>query len=164
MATEQSYAEQPRESQRAAEQLLEIVPRLMRLLAADAQAGEPGAALTVTQFRTLGLLKRRGGTPGELARVLGITPATASEVVDLLVRRGLVERGDLPGDRRVTPLRLTPEGLARLDSARARTLAALGALLDRLAPADRAALAGGLDALLEVLRGEAAEERSERGG
>lgn len=148
MDTEHNCSQAGGDSQQVAEQLLDIVPRLRSLMAAEADA----VALTMTQLRVLALLKCRPRLPSELARELRVTPATVSEVVDLLVRRGLVERGEEPEDRRSTPLRITSEGLALLEAARGRALAAFQRLLARLDPADLARLASSLAALQEALR------------
>ncbi len=69
--------------------------------------------LTLPQLRVLFLIRRHPGiTTNEVASSLGITMSTVSGLVDKLVRAGLVERGRHPEDRRVVPLRLTPEGEA----------------------------------------------------
>ncbi len=151
MDTEPTHPEQYPERGRVAEHLLEAVPRLTRLISAEAQASDASGALTMTQLRALRLLNRGRRLPSELARDLSITPATASEVVDLLVRRGLVERGEVPEDRRLTTLQLTPTGLERLEAARARALMALERLLEKLEPADVAALERWLESLLDRL-------------
>lgn len=48
--------------------------------------------------------------PGELARHLRIAPRSATEVVDELERRGLVERTPDPADRRAVLVGLTAQG------------------------------------------------------
>jgi len=140
--------------QSAAEQLLEAVPRLMDLIAGEAQADGMDGSLTVTQLRVLGLLRRSERLPSELARELRITPATASEVVDLLVRRGLVARSEVPHDRRLTVLHITPAGASRLEAARARAVAGLQRLASQLSAGELAALQRGLAGLLAVLPGK----------
>lgn len=135
-----------------AEHLLEVVPRLWRLIAAEAQKAESAdEVLTTSQLRALGLLTRGVRLTGELARHMGITPATASEIVDLLVRRGLVERGEPGDDRRQTPLRATPEGLALHRAGRRRAVHALRALASRIDRQDAEALDHGLRALIALL-------------
>lgn len=141
-------------AQKTAEQLLDAVPSLMRLISSEAQSGGD-YALTMTQLRVLGLLTRGYKLPSELARELKITPATASEVIDLLVRRGLVERGDHPQDRRLSPLQVTLAGSSRLAAARQRALKGMMRLLAGLEPADLNALERGMRLLLEALRGDA---------
>ena len=139
------------------EQLLEVVPRLMRIISAEAQSGDTGESLTTSQLRALGLMARRHRLPSELARAMGVSPATTTDMVDLLVRRGLVQRWERPGDRRATELRITPAGLDQHEAARRRALAALNALLDGIHPADLDALERGLDALsTEMSGGQAA--------
>ncbi len=152
MDTEQHRPEEIADPQQVAEQLLEVVPRLRRIIAAEAQASGTCGTLTMSQLRVLGLLVSGQRLPSELARQLGISPATASEVVDLLVRRGLVERRGQTEDRRLTPLCLTPAGLAQWSSARERVLAALVALLARVEPSDLSDLKRGLGSLAGRLR------------
>ncbi len=152
MDTDQNSSSQAQTPAEAAELLLEAVPRLMRLIASEAQASGISEALTVSQLRALGVLARGQRLPSELARELRVTPATASEVADLLVRRGLVERGAHPEDRRVTLLRITPAGESLYTSARKRSLAALGSLLGRLTPTEAEALRRGLTPLLSILQ------------
>lgn len=146
-----------------AEHLLEAVPRLWRLIATEAQRAETAEdTLTTSQLRALGLLAKGVRLTGELARRLGVTPATASEIVDLLVRRGLVERGDPTDDRRQTPLSVTPAGLALHRAGRRRALLALQAVVARLEQGDAEALDRGLRALIAALgERQAVTEREE---
>ncbi|QLQ36253.1 MarR family winged helix-turn-helix transcriptional regulator [Micromonospora robiginosa] len=63
------------------------------------------------QARALGVLRRHGALrPGTLAEHLRIAPRSATEVVDGLQERGLVERRPDPGDRRATLVAPTAEG------------------------------------------------------
>ena len=56
-----------------------------------------------SQLRALGVLLRHGAVrSGELAEHLRIAPRSATEVVDALAERGLVERRPDPEDRRAT--------------------------------------------------------------
>lgn len=83
--------------------------------------------LTPHQFRALNVVARAGeGLPDvngesspeegpglrlkELAERLRIAPRSATEVVDQLAAKGLVERAAHPADRRATLLSLTAEG------------------------------------------------------
>jgi len=67
--------------------------------------------LTLPQLRVLFILRRHpGATTNFISQQLGVTVSTVSGLVDKLVRAGLVERLQAPDDRRVIPLRLTPEG------------------------------------------------------
>jgi DNA-binding MarR family transcriptional regulator len=90
-----------------------------------------------------------GISPGELARLSGVTPATATGSLDLLEARGLLRRARRQDDRRVVRLELTPAGrrfgrtmaeagtsamAAELRGLDARELRSLVALLEKLAP------------------------------
>lgn len=132
---------------------LEVLPRLMRLVAAAASDAGSGAFgfPSMTQFR---VLKRLAGGPwlgSDLAQELRVTPPTVSTAIDSLVRRGLVARGEAPEDRRAVPLQLTPEGKRCLDAMQERLVAALARLAEQIEPEERAALERGLKALARVL-------------
>jgi DNA-binding MarR family transcriptional regulator len=98
--------------------------------------------LSPHQARALGVVGRRDGVRlTDLAEALHIAPRSATEVVDGLQERGLVERTPDPGDRRAVILRPTEEGRrirAEIDAARTADSAELFA---RLPAADRAELA-----------------------
>ena len=75
--------------------------------------------LTPHQFRALNAVARETTCPGngepglrlkELAERLHIVPRSATEVVDQLAAKGLVERMADPSDRRATLLKLTEAG------------------------------------------------------
>ncbi len=66
--------------------------------------------LTISQIRTLALLQREPQRMGSISTYLGSTLSSATSIVDRLVERGLVERGQDPDDRRVVTCRLTQSG------------------------------------------------------
>lgn len=72
--------------------------------------------LTPAQYRALGVVARCTHRNGDelrlsgLAERLGIAPRSATEVVDALQDKGLVQRAPSPTDRRATALSLTDEG------------------------------------------------------
>ncbi len=145
----------------AADLLLEVVPRLMQIISSEAQSGVSSTGLTYTQVRVLGKLVGGRRLPSEVARDLRITPATVSEVVELLARRGMVERRDDPEDRRVSVLVATPAGVEAWRSARSRALAALEALVSRLGPGEARALELGLRSVLFTVAPDAAAQHEE---
>jgi DNA-binding MarR family transcriptional regulator len=49
-------------------------------------------------------------TVSRLAELLGVSKQAASRMADDMVSAGFLRRGDVPGDRRRTPLELTPLG------------------------------------------------------
>lgn len=91
--------------------------------------------------RALAVLLRHGPMrPGALAEHLRIAPRSATEVVDDLEHRGLVERTPDPGDRRATLLHLTAAGTAAGDAIRAARHAAAERFFAGLSAADHAEL------------------------
>ena len=106
--------------------------------------------LSPHQGRALGVVCRGGEVRiSALAETLRIAPRSATEVVDGLVQRGLVERAPDPADRRAVIVRPTSAGervRAEVDAARA---ADSRAYFDQLPAEDRAALARMLRALVD---------------
>lgn len=67
--------------------------------------------VTLPQFRVLVLLATHGAQrSADLAGHLGVTPSTASRMIDRLVRKGLVHRSRMREDRRTVRLHLTQAG------------------------------------------------------
>jgi DNA-binding MarR family transcriptional regulator len=86
---------------------------------------------------------------GSLARRERIAAPTAVRIVDALVREGLVERLDVPGDRRRRDLAPTAAGRALMERGRARRIERLTGELAGLADDDLSTL----ERALEVLEG-----------
>jgi DNA-binding MarR family transcriptional regulator len=115
------------------------VARTLRHLTKDAL--EP-LNVAPSHGRALAVLLRHGPMrPGALAEHLRIAPRSATEVVDDLERRGLVERAPDPADRRATLLNLTVGGTATGDAIRVARQAAAERFFAGLSEADRADLA-----------------------
>ena len=97
----------------------------------------------------LGALARHGAVRlGALSEHLHIAPRSATEVVDALEARGLVERRPDPADRRATLVTLTPRGGELTASIRSARVAEAEEFFARLDDADRAALTRILATLL----------------
>ncbi len=77
----------------------------------------------------------------ELSDHLHIAARSATEVVDALETRGLVERRPDPGDRRATLAALTEHGTSVLDAIRAAQGTEAERAFGRLTQTDRADLA-----------------------
>jgi DNA-binding MarR family transcriptional regulator len=95
-----------------------------------------------SQFRALRMLNHHGPIRlSDLSGRLHIAPRSATEVVDALESRGLVERRPDPSDRRATLVELTAQGTGVLGAIRAARGTEAERLFDRLTPADRDHLA-----------------------
>jgi DNA-binding MarR family transcriptional regulator len=89
--------------------------------------------LTLQQMRAFAFILARGRTPiSRLADALGIRPNVATGIIQRLVDRGLIERREDPGDRRVRQLTVTDRGLALIDELSGIVLAKGRELFDRL--------------------------------
>jgi DNA-binding MarR family transcriptional regulator len=112
-----------------------ITPRTLDLLVALRRAGEPYVR-----------------TPSELAHLLVLTPGGVSQRLDRLEQDGWVERSMSTSDRRGVSVRLSADGLARLDALIGDYMAHEEALLHGLSARDRERLAGLLLALDDSIR------------
>jgi len=68
--------------------------------------------LSPAQFNALHLLHLRGDglRPSDIAQSLVVDPASMTYLIDTLEKRGLIQRGDDPKDRRVYRIQLTKAG------------------------------------------------------
>ena len=138
-----------REDSACAQELLEVVPAVMRFIRAEMR-GHRAAGLSVPQFRTLVFIDRAEGTSlGEVAEHLGLTPPSACKLVDGLQGKGLVTRTQCPEDRRRVTIEITPEGKRSLADARRETKSSLTAVLAALDAVERA----GITKSMKLLRG-----------
>ncbi len=98
--------------------------------------------VTPSQARALGMLHRHGAMRlRDLAEHLRIAPRSATEVVDDLAGRGLVDRHPDPDDRRAVLVRPTERGEATARAIRAARVAGADDFFAALDEDDRAALA-----------------------
>jgi DNA-binding MarR family transcriptional regulator len=124
--------------------------RLSRRLRRHAASG-----LSPSLESALGLIGRHGPlTPSELARSEDVKRPTATRLIAILERRGLVERAADPCDRRSHRVAVTEQGRALLAESRSRRNAYLGRALSALEPDELAVLDRALQ-LLERLVAEA---------
>lgn len=93
-----------------ARRLLGGVPAIMRFIHHQMRQNRR-AELTVPQFRALVFVKLSEDTSlSAMAAHLGVSPPAASRMVEVLVKRRLIERRAQPGDRRRISLSLTGRG------------------------------------------------------
>jgi DNA-binding MarR family transcriptional regulator len=70
--------------------------------------------VTIGQMHCMRVIGRLGDpTMSELAEVLRLHPSTVTTLVDALVERGLIDRRDDTGDRRIVRVGLTDKGKRR---------------------------------------------------
>jgi DNA-binding MarR family transcriptional regulator len=145
-------------AERGAEQLAEATELLKWVLRTHHPLDDPiwgQLDLTLNQFKGLRVIAHGPVTIGEIAARLGIAQPTASLLVERLVRVGLVERADDPGDRRRALVRLSPEGEHFVARITGDIHNHLREGLARLSDDDLAALVRGLHALMRATKDEA---------
>jgi len=118
---------------RSTAELLSSLPRCLYHHSSEVQ--DTLSELTVLQLHALLFIK---ATPqasmGDLAKHLNVSPASATNLVERLVKHGWLERHTEAGDRRMVHLLVPPEQAKRLQSIRTSKLQQATALLDRLPP------------------------------
>jgi DNA-binding MarR family transcriptional regulator len=113
---------------------------------------DAGSGLSPARLSALSVIVYGGPlTMTSLARAERVSPATITSTVSGLESAGLVQRRRQGTDARSVHVEATPKGREVLTEGRRRRVAVLESALDALAPADRAALETGLDALEKLL-------------
>jgi len=108
----------------------------------------PREELSLTAASTLRRLERSGPHRlSELCGPEGVSQPAMTQLVTRLEKDGLAVRGNDPADGRVVVVSITEDGRAAVRRRRAGRAEALAMLLERLEPADHAALVAALPAL-----------------
>lgn len=109
----------------AAREMLATVPTVMRTIRCEMRGCRtPG--LSVPQFRALGFVHRHPGTAlSDVAEHMGLSLPAMSRLIDGLVQGRLIVRRHHLRDRRCMTLRLSAPGSVLLETALAKTQAAL---------------------------------------
>lgn len=111
--------------------------------AADAELRRHG--LSLSSYKLLRALHFEACSMRELSQVLRVAPRTVTDIVDGLEKHGLVERGVHAHDRRVTLIRITPEGSRQLRRAKSAVERVHERSIGGLTMSERAALVALLD-------------------
>jgi DNA-binding MarR family transcriptional regulator len=140
----------PTSTSTGAAELLDVVSLVTQAVWTDLRRS--GAAIEPTQWTTLRMLSAEPCTMSELARHKAVSLPTMSRSVDMLVRRGWVERCVDEADRRQTLVRLTAAGQRLLADCRRRFEDLIAAKLVGLSDDERARLTTSLLAVGRALR------------
>ena len=120
--------------------------------------------MTMPQLRILFFLGRSGpdSSVGQVATGLGISQPSATETIEKLVCKGLVERTPDAADRRIVRLELTDKGREVIDRPWETRRAVLASALRDAAPDERAAIERGLELLCDALENAENTDSMER--
>lgn len=115
------------------------------------------------QFLTVKLVHEEGEVRmKDMARILSITPASVTSLVDGLVTMDLLERIADRRDRRIVRLRLTATGRRLLDDTESRAKRQMRSIFSRLSSSDRSSLVSVLEKLAGILLRESVPPRERR--
>ena len=131
-------------------ELVDVVSLVTQAIWADMRRS--GRDIEPTQWATLRLIAAGPFTMSELARHKAISLPTMSRSVDMLARRGWVERFVDDADRRQTLVRPTEAGRQILADCRRQIEDLMDEKLAALSDRQREELAAGLSLLRDVLR------------
>lgn len=148
------------------QQLLEMfLAGGLRLPAFDSDLLALDRDLPKSEVLALLMLHRRGeAIMSDLAGDLGVPLSTATGIGARLERRGLIQRERHPDDRRVVLLRLTPEGQALADCARAYLDGLLARVMAALTPDEMQQLIGLVQKVMLALQAPAPEKQAGTAG
>jgi DNA-binding MarR family transcriptional regulator len=115
-----------------ASKVMETTPMIMRFVRSKMRE-RPDSHTSVPQIRVMAFIESHPGCSlSPLSQHLGITSASASTMIERLVRGGLVERLIDPLKRRNVILHLTPPGQKELRGARQLAVEALSDQISQL--------------------------------
>jgi DNA-binding MarR family transcriptional regulator len=136
-------------SQQLASELLELWHHLMKGSSQHLYALIAELDISITQMKTLHALTDadREVSVKELSDRLGLSLPGASRMVDTLLRRGWVERGEDPEDRRIKRIGITDAGRGIVDRIETARLVGLEQYAAALTPEQRTTLSTALSDL-----------------
>lgn len=112
-----------------ADRVVRVMPRLALILTATERNYLARGLITIPQARVLIVVMEHGACNMRcIARALCLQASTVTNLVDRLVRMGLVQRRHTDDDRRVVTVNLTPKGrrvLAHIRKEKRKTAAAM---------------------------------------
>jgi DNA-binding MarR family transcriptional regulator len=131
-------------------ELMEVVSLVGRLIG---KAMRLKANLSLAQLKVLFFISQNPGTSvSSAAEDLWVTKASASDLIDRLVKRGYVKRVEDPQERRKVLLSLTAEGQNHLDEARQFAQASLVDQLEGVDLPELEKILGGLQEIKEAFK------------
>jgi DNA-binding MarR family transcriptional regulator len=118
------------DKQQTAHQVVEIVPLVMRVVAAELRRAKH--AIIPAHLGVLFLLQQRQRNLSELAEQQAVSLPTMSNTVSTMVREGWVRRTPAERDRRMVLIEITPAGQAVLAEMSGHIVGTVAQLLEPL--------------------------------
>jgi DNA-binding MarR family transcriptional regulator len=157
MQSLQSASNPPTESYACAQEVLEAIPLVMRLIRNYMRQHRSG--LTVPQFRTLCYLSNTPQSSlSDVADFIGLSLPAMSRMVDGLVDKGLLDRRTCQNDRRHVRLSVTPLGETTVAESRQLAQEQLAEVVRRLTPQQQSEVASTMRLVRDIFTPELAAE------
>ena len=132
--------------------LIDTIPGVMDTMRSSLRS-HVGDQLTVPQFRCLAFIFRHGGcSVTEVSSFMGVTKATASVMVDRLMRSGSILVANDSRDRRRSMLHISSTGQSQLQTIRAEARKDFAQAMKGLSSSELKALNAGLEILRKTFR------------
>jgi DNA-binding MarR family transcriptional regulator len=141
------------QARESARDILEIVPLVMRTVAAELRAA--GELPAPAHFGLLSILSERSRMLTELASLQGVSLPTMSNSISAMVDRGWVRRMAPESDRRVVIIEVTTTGRAALERVARAAETHIAEVLAHLDGPSRRRLHSGLGVLRKLFAGRA---------
>ena len=137
--------------QQCAAGLMDTFHMMMRTIRPEARK-HPPCDPSMQQFRAMKTIERHEGASLSLvSEHLGATLSATSKLVDGLVERGWIRRGNAQDDRRRLILTLTEVGVQVLESVHLQVISTLAGKLSSLSPGECAMINLAMDSLRTAL-------------
>lgn len=132
--------------------------RVIRAHTAHTPDGGECSDLSISQMHAVLATRERGHvTVSELAEIGGVSPPSASAMVDRLVEKGVLLREQSREDRRKVIVRISPEAEKTIEKAEERILQVFVDLVDKIGPETTQKWVEVLERVREVLIQEGSE-------
>jgi DNA-binding MarR family transcriptional regulator len=120
------------------------------------------AGITLAQLAALRQLRDGPVSAGQLGRLLGLSPASTTHLVDRLEARGLAARSRRRDDRRAVDIHLTPGGSRVLDESRPLPGSLVHRAIEAMPDEQRRLLTDALNGLVQLARALPPAEEARR--
>jgi len=135
--------------------ILVALRRITRAIDIQSKRLVKQSGLTAPQLVIIQTLRRKGEmSSGAIARAISLSQATVTSIVERLERAGLVRRRKGDVDRRQVLVGLTPDGLARAESAPELLQAGFIRAFGALAPWEQHMLIASVQRIAELMDAE----------
>jgi DNA-binding MarR family transcriptional regulator len=139
-----------------------FVETMFRLMLDHHQKHVSELELTLPQVQVLKLLWEKPLCTGEVATELAISAPAVTQLADRLIRKRLIERRAVDGDRRSVQVALTDRGRRALDRFRERRRSIFCSALDTLSSRDHTEVVLALSKVIVALEGYESRAASDR--